>query len=50
MMLLNCSMFRTPSEASLRIRFSISVTAHLRTLAAILGSVTTGVSRWGMSS
>ena len=34
----------------MRMRRSISVTAHLSTLAAILGSVTTGVSRCGMSS
>ena len=34
----------------MRMRRSISATAHLRTFEAILGSVTTGVSRWGMSS
>jgi hypothetical protein len=50
MMLLNCSMLRTPSEASMRIRRSISATAHFSTLAATLASVTTGVSRCGMSS
>ena len=34
----------------MRMRRSISVTAHLSTLEATLGSVTTGVSRCGMSS
>ena len=34
----------------MRMRRSISVTAHFSTFAATLGSVTTGVSRWGMSS
>ena len=37
MMLLNCSMLRTPSAASMRLRCSISRTAHLQRVGRLLG-------------
>ena len=42
------SSLRTPASEKVRYRFIISVTAHWRAPAAFLGSVTTGISRWGM--
>ena len=45
-MLVNHFGMRTSSYCD--VRFIISVTAHWRAPAAFLGSVTTGISRWGM--
>ena len=50
MLRLYCSMFRTPSAASVLYRSSISRTAHRSAFDACFGSTTTGVSRCGMSS
>ena len=46
--LLNSSSFFTPFSEKILYRFIISNTAHWRAPAAFLGSVTTGISRWGM--
>ena len=45
---LNSSSFFTPCSEKVLYRFIISNTAHWRAPAAFLGSVTTGISRWGM--
>ena len=42
------SSFLTPSSEKVLYRFIISNTAHCSAPAAFLGSVTTGISRWGM--
>ena len=42
------SSFFTPSSEKVLYRFIISYTAHWRAPAAFFGSVTTGISRWGM--
>ena len=42
------SSFFTPHSENALYRFIISNTAHWRAPAAFLGSVTTGISRWGM--
>ena len=45
---LNSSSFSTPCSEKVLYRFIISNTAHWRAPAAFFGSVTTGMSRWGM--
>ena len=46
--LLYSSSFFTPCSEKVLYRFIISNTAHCRAPAAFFGSVTTGISRWGM--
>ena len=46
--LLYSSSFLTPHSEKVLYRFIISNTAHCSAPAAFLGSVTTGISRWGI--